>query len=108
MFLNARISKPAYPPTMIDRPRLNRQLDRWQDVRAVMIHAPAGYGKASPLVSRWIDQAGLDACSAWLTLDEGDADPHQFALRLAAALDRVVPGALALAQPILKDSGGSI
>ena len=106
MFLSPRVSKPTYPATIIDRPRLYRQLDRWPELRAIVIHAPSGYGK-SFLVSRWIDHAGLDGCAAWLSLDEGDGDPRQFAQHVAAALDRVVPGALGLAQPILKDSEGS-
>jgi len=63
MLLTAKITKPNYAAGIIDRPRLYRQLDRWQDFRAVVIHAPAGYGK-STLVSRWIDISGLGGRSA--------------------------------------------
>ncbi len=107
MFLAARITKPAYPATLVDRPRLHRRLDRWAEQRAIAIFAPTGYGKSS-LVSRWLDVAGLAAHTAWLNLDESDSDPRQFALHLAAALDRVLPGALALAQPILEDRNGTV
>jgi LuxR family maltose regulon positive regulatory protein len=107
MHLTAKVSRPQYPATMIDRPRLYRQLDRWPELRAIAILAPTGYGKSS-LVSRWVDVSGLAGQAAWLSLHESDSDPRQFAHHLAAALDRVFPGALALAWPILQDSQGSV
>ncbi len=87
-------------------PRLYRQLDRWQDFRAVVIHAPAGYGK-STLVSRWIDISGLGGRSAWFSLEEEDSSPYQFIQYMAAALDSCHPGLLAAVQPVLKDRQGS-
>ena len=107
MLLTATISRPQYPATMIDRPRLYRQLDRWPELRAIAILAPTGYGKSS-LVSRWVDVSRLAGRVAWLSLHESDGDPRQFARHLAAALDQVFPGALALAWPILQDSQGSV
>ena len=92
---------------MIDRVRLYRLLDHWQGLRAIAIHAPTGYGKSS-LVSRWIDVSGLNSCCAWLSLEESDSDPHQFAQHLAAALDRVIPGCMARVQPILQDRQGDM
>jgi LuxR family maltose regulon positive regulatory protein len=106
MFLNGRIAKPKYLATLVDRPRLYRQLDRWQEQRAIVIHAPTGYGKSS-LVSRWLDLSGQASSAAWLALAEDDNGAHEFSHHLAAALDRVVPGALALIQPILEDSQGT-
>lgn len=91
---------------MIERPRLYRALDRWREARAVVIRAPAGFGKSS-LVSRWLDVAGLVERSAWVTLDEGDADPSQFVHYIAAALDALRPGALDLVRPILEDRQGN-
>ena len=77
MFLTTIITKPLYPPTIIDRPRLYRQLAGWRERRAIVIQAPTGYGKSS-LVSRWLDVFGLDEQTAWLTLDESDSDPRRF------------------------------
>ena len=59
MLTNARITKPAYAVGIVDRARLYRRLDGWRMVRAVAIHAPAGYGKSS-LVSRWLDECTPD------------------------------------------------
>ncbi len=106
MLLTAKITKPNYVPGIIDRPRLYRQLDRWQEFRAVVIRAPAGYGK-STLASRWIDISGLDGRAAWFSLDEDDSSPYQFIHAVAAALDSCHPGLLASVQPALKDVQGS-
>ena len=92
---------------MLDRPRLYRELDRWSEKRAIVIHAPTGYGKSS-LVSRWLDISGYASRTAWLSLDEADNDPRLFLYHLVAALDRVIPGALALIEPILEDSRGDV
>lgn len=106
MLLTSRITKPKSPPAVVDRLRLYQRLDGWRDVRAVVIHAGAGYGK-SLLVSRWLEVAGLETRTAWLTLDEGDADPHRFIHHVAAALATMVPDALEMALLVLSDSQGS-
>ena len=102
MLLPSYIKKPDYAAFIVDRPRLYRQLNRWQDVRAVVIHAPVGYGKSS-LVSRWIDVSDNAACSAWLSLDETDCDPREFMRSISGALDTILPGLLAAMRPILDD-----
>jgi LuxR family maltose regulon positive regulatory protein len=102
MLSTSRITKPAVAANIIDRQRLYQRLDCWQEVRAIVIHAPAGYGKSS-LVSRWLDQRGLADRTAWLALDEDDNDPRDFVRHLAAALEQMIPNALALVQPILHD-----
>jgi LuxR family maltose regulon positive regulatory protein len=100
------IAKPTYPAAIIDRQRLYNQLERWRERRAILIHAPTGYGKSS-LVSRWIDTAGLGDSTAWLSLDESANEPRRFCYLLAAALERVLPGTLALIRPILQDRKGT-
>lgn len=107
MFPNVRLTKPQVFPTLIDRPRLYRRLDQWTEKRAIVIYAPTGYGKSS-LISRWIDCSGHARRAAWLSLEEDDNDPRQFALDLTSALDRILPGALALVQPILEHSEGTV
>ncbi len=100
MFLPFVITKPDYVANLVDRPRLFRQLDRWRDVRVIVIHAPPGYGKSS-LLSRWLDVHGHAGRVAWLSLDESDADPRQLVRGLAAALDAILPGLAAAMQPVL-------
>ena len=103
----SRITKPVYAASIINRPRLYKRLNGWQDVRAVVIHAPAGYGKSS-LVSRWLDQCVPTARTAWLALDEDDNDPRDFVRHLAAALEQMIAGAPALIEPILQDGGAPV
>ena len=102
MLLPSYITKPNYPATIVDRPRLYRQLNRWQEARAVVVHAPAGYGKSS-LVSRWIDISDNAARAAWLSLDETECDPREFVRGVSGALDTTLPGLLTAMQPILDD-----
>lgn len=97
----SRISIPTYAATVIDRPRLYQRLDAWQTLRALAIHAPAGYGKSS-LVSRWLDARNLAANTVWLALAEDDNDPRFFVQHLALALARLLPDAPSLIQPILQ------
>lgn len=74
-------------------------------MRAIAIHAPAGYGK-STLVSRWIDEAGLNDVSVWLSLSEDESDPRQFLQLLAAALEPWVPHAPAAVDAVMSDRLG--
>lgn len=106
MLLTSSITKPTYPAAIVDRPRLYRQLDRWRDVRGIAVHAPAGYGKSS-LISRWIDVSELEEQAAWFTLDESVGNPRDFVHGFAAALEKVQPGLLSAACPILEDAEGS-
>ena len=84
-------SKPTSDPAFVDRPRLYQRLDAWPAFRALVIQAPAGYGKSS-LASRWIDASGLDRQAAWLSLSEDESDLRQFVAGFAAALDPKLPG----------------
>ena len=90
----------------VARTRLFTQLADWQERRAIVVHAPSGYGK-STLISHWIDVAGLAARAGWLSLDESDADGRQFVENFACALDGVVPGLAAAVRPILEDHQGN-
>lgn len=105
MLLKSKITQPAYPRGVVARPRLFAQLAQWRDVRAVVIHAPSGYGK-STLISHWIDAAELTRQTAWLSLDADDGDPHQFVSHVAAALEAIVPGAVATVDAVLADRQG--
>jgi LuxR family transcriptional regulator, maltose regulon positive regulatory protein len=80
-----------YPATGTRRPLPRPRLDSLNEVLegsypAVLVAAPAGYGK-STLMARWHSQL-LDrgiAC-AWLSLDENDNDKVRFMRHLLAAL----------------------
>ncbi|MCB0158874.1 MAG: hypothetical protein KDD83_12140 [Caldilineaceae bacterium] len=105
MVLKAKITQPAYPDGVVPRPRLFARLAAWRDMRAVVIHAPSGYGK-STLISHWINTVGLTHQTAWLSLDTDDGDPHQFVNHFAAALETIVPGAVATVDAVLADRQG--
>lgn len=96
------LAQPAPPPMCVDRERLYQQLDRWRELRALIVRAPAGYGK-STLVSRWMTLAGDQLQAAWISLDESADDPSLFLSQIAAALDPLVDGLAATVQPIIED-----
>ncbi len=105
MLLTSKLSPPRVTATFVDRPRLYAHLDRWRDQRALLIQAPAGYGKSS-LVSHWIACRPDPLAYAWLSLDESDAEPRQFVRYLAAALAQILPGLIDVVQPIIDDPQG--
>jgi LuxR family transcriptional regulator, maltose regulon positive regulatory protein len=89
--LATKLCIPPTRPGTVRRPRLVERLD---DALAAgtgltLVSAPAGFGK-STLVAAWA--AGCGRPVAWLSLDEGDADPAQFLDYLLAALRTVAPG----------------
>ena len=89
---------------MLFRSRVYTILDQWQTVPVIFVNAPAGYGKTI-VASRWLEVCGLDAQTAWLSLDPGDDDPLQFLRYLAAALEPLAPGTTGAVQPLLNEPG---
>jgi LuxR family maltose regulon positive regulatory protein len=88
---NLLVTKLYTPPArknLVQRQRLTHLLnDAWQqDKKLVLISASAGYGKTT-LVTEWV--RGLQADSAWLSLDETDNDPARFLPYLIAALQLI-------------------
>ena len=88
---NLLVTKLYTPPALknlVPRPRLVRRLNAaWsQDKKLVLVSASAGYGKTT-LVTEWL--RGLQARSAWLSLDKADNDPARFLAYLIAALQQV-------------------
>ena len=78
----------APPPrsNVVVRPRLIERLNKGLRGKLTLVSAPAGFGK-STLVSDWLARCGQQA--AWLSLDEGDADPARFLTYFIAALQTI-------------------
>ena len=88
----AWLSKSKFqPPTttshLIARPLLIDLLESALDRRLIVVTAPAGFGKSTLLAQWCAGRAQLGEISAWLTLDEADAEPNQFLTYLIQALD---------------------
>ena len=85
-----------------DRPAIAALLDRAMvdSVRLCLVSAPPGYGK-STAVAAWA--LARSARTAWLTLDESDADPVRFARRVARAMAPVRPAAASVEPALASD-----
>ena len=97
--LATKLFAPPPPLRSVERQRLMQRLDAGLQGKLTVVCAPAGFGK-STLLGAWVQ--ACEHPSAWLSLDEGDRDPDQFAAYLTASLRSVSAdlgdGALALAQ----------
>jgi len=79
---------PPPRPDAVPRPALVARLNAGLHRKLTLLAAPAGFGKTS-LASAWLADCGRPA--AWLSLDEGDADPARFLAYLIAALQTLAP-----------------
>ncbi|NNJ11360.1 LuxR family transcriptional regulator [Chloroflexales bacterium ZM16-3] len=79
---------PPPRPDAVPRPALVVRLNAGLHRKLTLLAAPAGFGKTS-LASAWLADCGRPA--AWLSLDEGDADPARFLTYLIAALQTLSP-----------------
>lgn len=103
--LEAKLCHPTVGAGHIARPGLVAGLDALSGRRLTLITAPAGFGKTT-LLAEWIATT-TPGHVAWLSLDEGDDDPGRLwghlveAVRraLSPALDELVPGGAAPAEP---------
>jgi LuxR family transcriptional regulator, maltose regulon positive regulatory protein len=97
--LATKLFAPSPPLRSVERQRLTQRLDAGLHGKLTLVCAPAGFGK-STLVGAWVQTC--EHPSAWLSLDEGDQDPNQFAAYLTASLRSISAdlgdSALALAQ----------
>jgi LuxR family maltose regulon positive regulatory protein len=75
-------------PNLVSRPRLLAAIDQGVERKLTLISTGPGYGK-STLVAEWLATSRMPA--AWVSVDEGDNDPHQFFSYLAAALQTLDP-----------------
>lgn len=82
-----KLTAPRLGGHLVARPRLVARLDQALGVPLTLVVGPAGFGKTTA-VAQWL--AGVTAPAAWLTLDEGDANPRRFVTHLVAALAGVL------------------
>jgi LuxR family maltose regulon positive regulatory protein len=100
--LTTKLYRPRISGELVARPRLVERLEARRDRPLTLVSAPAGYGKTT-LVSNW-----LEACecpTAWLSLDEDDNDLVQFLVYLLAAIETMLPGAVAETRSLLDAAG---
>jgi LuxR family maltose regulon positive regulatory protein len=86
--LATKLHVPLPRPEVVTRPRLIERLDGGMRGKLTLVSAPAGFGKTT-LLGEWAARCGRR--TAWLSLDEGDADPARFLAHLVAALQRIAP-----------------
>ena len=82
----AKLLRPPRRLGTVNRPALVDRLIDSRTITLIAIVAPAGYGKTT-LLSDWAERDGRPF--AWVSVDEGDADPAVFLSHVAVALDRV-------------------
>jgi LuxR family maltose regulon positive regulatory protein len=96
--LKSKLQPPTYRSETVPRVALVERLQHARRVPAVVIEAPAGYGKTT-LATQWL--ANDRRAVGWYSIDESDNDPVVFMTYLAAAL------AAGGAEPALKTGSGS-
>ena len=89
--LKTKLFIPQPRSRLVSRPRLFDNLDEGTSKVLTLVCAPAGYGKTTLLVE-WIskypkDDDSINPAFCWLSLDEGDNDPHRFLNYLIATFE---------------------
>ena len=79
----AKLRPPPTPARYVGRSRLLHLVDELVTAPLTLVVAPAGTGKTS-LLSAWA--SGTEMVTAWLSLDETDADAAQFWSGVVAAI----------------------
>ncbi len=98
----SKLRVPPLSPVQIRRPLLVKRIlrDFESGRQTLLISAPAGYGKTSMAADLAASMAPMR--SAWLTLDQTDADPLRFYSHVAAAIERSGAGACTRVRGMLR------
>lgn len=83
--IRSKLEPPALPREAVSRPHLLDELRTGRNGALTLVCAPAGYGKTT-LLAQWIEADAGQARFAWVTMDQGDADPVKFWTYLVLAL----------------------
>lgn len=84
--IKAKLQAPRQQISTVERPHLIALLEKTQKYGTALIWAPAGFGKTT-LLSQWYKKLREKGTHiGWLTLDEGDDDPHLFLTYIIYAL----------------------
>ena len=84
--IRTKLAPPRTPRNVVHRPGILESLDLGCDRVLTVVQAPAGFGKSTVLTewrNRLIERGRI---VAWVTLDEDDNDPAQFAAYVTGAL----------------------
>jgi LuxR family transcriptional regulator, maltose regulon positive regulatory protein len=90
LILDTKLQPPRMRPGLVPRRHLVDRLREGRGRRLTLVCAPAGYGKTT-LLTQWADEEHATTPFAWLSLDEGDADPVRLWNQLIFALHAVHP-----------------
>ncbi|MCL2337251.1 MAG: LuxR C-terminal-related transcriptional regulator [Firmicutes bacterium] len=93
-----RLSPPAFPDSVVERPEVNRAIDDAMKKNVVFMHAPAGFGKTIAM-SMWLSARKLPA--AWIPLTVYDDESAVFYRYLLIALAGFDSGAAEAAKAAL-------
>jgi LuxR family transcriptional regulator, maltose regulon positive regulatory protein len=85
-FIRAKLAAPVHQVRLVSREHLLTRLDRLSGKRLGLIVAPAGFGKTTILMQWQVRLKAAGTAVAWLTLDEGDGNIHQFVSYIVLAL----------------------
>ncbi len=87
--LRSKLRRPGLPGDLVPRPRMNEAFAAATALPLTVVLAPVGFGKTTA-AALWAAQTPLP--TAWLALDEQDADHVRLLRHLVAALRTVHPG----------------
>jgi LuxR family maltose regulon positive regulatory protein len=87
--IESKFDRPRVHPHQIEKTSVVERL-RASELDAILVHAPAGFGK-STVLAQWARALGKSGTRvAWLNLDEEDRRGEQFAAYVAAAVRRAL------------------
>lgn len=84
--LRSKLELPRNNVRLVGRPRLRARMQRWFGLDLATVIAPAGYAKSTTVAEWCREERDRGTVVAWLSLDEGDAEPTQFLSYLVASL----------------------